>query len=160
MGLFLLQEGVHAKMDSIRARFFWEGSGPKRKYHLLNWPTMCRPKELGGLGLTNTKLLNIALMMKWIWKLLQFDDALWAQIIRAKYPAAGNTFVDSGLRGSPFWKSLHKIKHLFKLGTKHEVWDGSCTLFWLDWWHGWTGGMARDHSKIDFLFSLPCVTTS
>ena len=25
MGLFLLQDGVHEKFDSIRARFFWEG---------------------------------------------------------------------------------------------------------------------------------------
>jgi hypothetical protein len=36
MGLFLLQNGVHAKFDSHRARFFWEGAGTKRKYHLVN----------------------------------------------------------------------------------------------------------------------------
>jgi hypothetical protein len=29
MGLFLLQDGVHAKFDSHRSRFFWEGTGPK-----------------------------------------------------------------------------------------------------------------------------------
>jgi hypothetical protein len=33
MGLFPLHDGVHAKFDTHQSRFFWEGSGPKHKYH-------------------------------------------------------------------------------------------------------------------------------
>jgi hypothetical protein len=66
MGLFLLQDGIHARFDSLRSRFYWEGSGPKRKYRLVSWPTICRPKAMGGLGLLNTKKMNIALLAKWI----------------------------------------------------------------------------------------------
>jgi hypothetical protein len=69
MGLFLLQDGVHLRFDSHRARFFWEGSGPNRKYHLVNWLAVCRPKELGGLRVLNSKKMNVVLMMKWIWRL-------------------------------------------------------------------------------------------
>jgi hypothetical protein len=29
MGLFLLQDGVHAKFDKHRAKFFWEGTDTK-----------------------------------------------------------------------------------------------------------------------------------
>jgi hypothetical protein len=29
MGLFLLQDGVHAKFDKHIAKFFWEGTGTK-----------------------------------------------------------------------------------------------------------------------------------
>jgi hypothetical protein len=64
MGLFLLHDKVHAKFDSHRARFYWEGSGPKCKLHLLNWSVVCRPKECGGLGILNSKKMNIALLMK------------------------------------------------------------------------------------------------
>ncbi|KAK1604887.1 hypothetical protein QYE76_028560 [Lolium multiflorum] len=38
--------------------------------------------------------------------------------------------------GSQFWRSIHKIKHFFKLGARYKVRDGQRTLFWLDKWHG------------------------
>jgi hypothetical protein len=136
MGLFLLHDGIHARFDSHRSKFFWEGAGPKRKYHLVNWPTVCRPKEVGGLGLLNTKNMNLALLLKWIWRLYQDEDTVWARIIRAKYVDASDLFSGSGHDGSPFWKSLHKIKHLFKVGAKHEVRNGFRTNFWKDWWIG------------------------
>ena len=136
MGLFLLQDGVHAKFDSIRARFFWEGSGPKRKHHWLNWPAVCRPKECGGLGLTNTKNMNIALLLKWVWRLYQDDESIWHKVVVAKYPEADNIFAASPCGGSQFWKALHKIKHLFKLGAKLVVKNGLRTFFWKDWWLG------------------------
>jgi hypothetical protein len=83
MGLFLLHDGIHARFDSHRSKFFWEGTGNKRKYHMVNWPSVCRPKSSGGLGLLNSKKMNIALLSKWVWKLYQDDESIWATIIRA-----------------------------------------------------------------------------
>ena len=85
MGLFLLAEGVHAKFDTPRAKFFWEGTSPNRKYHMVKWALVCRPKALGGLGITNSRLLNIALMCKWIWKITQGASGLWVDLLKAKY---------------------------------------------------------------------------
>jgi hypothetical protein len=50
MGLFLLADGTHAGFDKHLARFFWEGIGDKKKFHWVNWPEVCRPKDQGGLG--------------------------------------------------------------------------------------------------------------
>ena len=133
MGLFLLQDGVHAKFDSIRARFFWEGSGPKRKQHWLNWPAVCRPKDCGGLGLTNTKNMNIALLLKWVWRLFQDDESIWHKLVVAKYAEADNIFAASTSGGSQFWRAIHKIKHFFKFGAKYVVKNGERTSFWTDW---------------------------
>jgi hypothetical protein len=96
---------------------------------------VCRPKECGGLGILNTKKMNVALLLKWIGRLYHEEDAMWVQILRAKYPEASDIFAGNGQGGSQFWKSLHKIKHLFKLGAQHTVVDGRRTLFWLDNWH-------------------------
>jgi hypothetical protein len=76
MGLFLLHDGIHARFDSHRFKFYWEGAGPKRKYHLVNWPTVCRPKEVGGLRLPNTKKMNLALLLKWVRRLYQEKDTI------------------------------------------------------------------------------------
>jgi hypothetical protein len=136
MGLFILQDGIHMKFYSHRSRFIWEGAGVKRKYHLLNWPAVCKPKECGGLGIINSKKMNVALMLKWIWRLYHEEDAIWARLLRAKYPSATDIFAGNSSGGLTFWRSLHKIKHFFKLGTAHVVVDGRRTFFWLDLWVG------------------------
>ena len=46
MRMFLLADGVHAKLDTPHSRFFWEGTGIKQKYHLVKWAAVCRPKIL------------------------------------------------------------------------------------------------------------------
>jgi hypothetical protein len=150
MGMFLLQDGIHAKFDSIRARFFWEGTGPKRMYHMINWPAVCLPREVGGLGILNTKKMNIALMLKWVWKLHQDDDSIWARLIRAKYTDTTYIFSYAGQGGSPFWKSLHQIKDLFKIGAKNEIKDGHRTQLWYDKWH--VEGVLRD--RFPLIFSI------
>ena len=45
MGFYLLYEGNHLKMDMARARFFWEGVGDKKKYHMVHWEDLSRPKD-------------------------------------------------------------------------------------------------------------------
>jgi hypothetical protein len=52
---------------------------------MVYWATVWKPKEFGGLEILNAKFLNIALMLKWIWKLYQNAERLWVDLIRAKY---------------------------------------------------------------------------
>jgi hypothetical protein len=137
MGIYLLHEATHGDMNKSRARFFWEGAGNKRKYHMVDWATVCKPRELGGLGILNTKLMNIALMLKWIWKLYQGAEGLWADLLRAKYLRGNDLFSPLvPTKGSQFWNAIHKIKWYFKLGARHRVANGRRTYFWLDWWTG------------------------
>ena len=44
MGVYQLYEGNFQRLDSIRARFFWEGTSKKRKYHMVKWEALNRPK--------------------------------------------------------------------------------------------------------------------
>jgi hypothetical protein len=104
---------------------------------------MCKPKEFGGLGILNTKVMNIALMLKWIWKLYQAPSGLWVDLLKAKYLGDNDLFSpEVPQRGSQFWNSIQKIKWYFKLGARHQVHNGRRTYFWLDWWTG--SGPLRD----------------
>jgi hypothetical protein len=85
MSLYMLHDSTYKAMDKHRSRFFWEGVRSKRKYHMVDWATVCKPKAFDGLGFLNTKLMNISLMLKWIRKLYQAAEGLWANLIRAKY---------------------------------------------------------------------------
>jgi hypothetical protein len=88
-------------MDKPRFCFFWEGVGNKRKYHMVDWATVCKPKAFGCPGNLNTKLMNISLILKWIWKLYQDAEGLWAVLIRAMYLGGRDLFSnDVPTRGS------------------------------------------------------------
>jgi hypothetical protein len=137
MGLYLLYDTTHGAMDASRARFFWEGVSNKRKYHMVDWATVCKPNVFGGLGILNTKAINIAFMLKWTWKLYQGEEGLWADLIRAKYLGDKDLFSpEVPTRGSQIWNAIHKVKWHFKLGARYRVRYGRRTYFWLDWWTG------------------------
>ena len=44
MDVIQLYEGNFQRVDSIRSRFFWEGTSKKRKYHMIKWEALIRPK--------------------------------------------------------------------------------------------------------------------
>lgn len=47
----------------------WQCGCTTKKYHLINWETVCTPKIHGGLGTLDLRCMNIILLTKWIWKL-------------------------------------------------------------------------------------------
>jgi hypothetical protein len=136
MGVCMLGDGIHDVLRKHRARFFWEANGPKKKYHWVRWDAVCMPKSMGGLGIMDTKLMNVCLMAKWVWKIMSGAQGLWVDIIRGKYLNGRDIWVDSHPRGSQFWNTLQKIKRVLCLGAKHHVVSGTSTRFWHDWWLG------------------------
>jgi hypothetical protein len=70
MSFFEIPKGVRKKLDYFRSRFFWQSDEHKRKYRLAKWDIMWQPKEQGGLGIHNLELKNIALLSKWLYRML------------------------------------------------------------------------------------------
>jgi hypothetical protein len=48
MSMYLLPKTILEKMDKTRKKFFWQGGGEKKKYHLVKWDKITRPKKKGG----------------------------------------------------------------------------------------------------------------
>jgi hypothetical protein len=85
MSFFALPKGVQKKLDYFRSRFYWQGGEQKKKKcRLAKWSILCQPKDQGGLGIYDLHIKNIALLSKWLFKLLA-TEGTWQQLLRNKY---------------------------------------------------------------------------
>jgi hypothetical protein len=84
ISFFLLPKGILRKLDYYRSRFFWQGYSEKKKYRLAKWSVVCSPKDQGGLGIHDLEVKNIALLGKWLFKLL-IEEGTCQTILKRKY---------------------------------------------------------------------------
>ena len=134
MGMYILPEGVHSSFDKELARFFWQAGDGRPKYHMVKWADICLLKDRGGLGIPASRRMNVALMLRWVWRILRGDGGLWLQLIESKYLQGQPLLACSHSAGSKFWKSIQAIKDEIRLGLRFSVGNGSGTQFWLDPW--------------------------
>ncbi|XP_058750806.1 uncharacterized protein LOC131623814 [Vicia villosa] len=75
------------------------------------------PFEKGGLGVKNIAVFNSALLNKWRWRILQGHNALWFNILKARY---GDLSLNMcrGERGSKIpYSALFWWKDILKVGS-------------------------------------------
>jgi hypothetical protein len=84
ISFFLLPKGILHKLNYYRSHFFWQGDSEKKKYQLVKWSVVCRPKDQGGLGFHDLELKNSALLGKRLFKLLTEQD-VWQTLLKRKY---------------------------------------------------------------------------
>jgi hypothetical protein len=91
---------------------------------------LARPKEFGGLGFTDTRLVNKCLLSKWIFKIERGDVDLCNTLLRRKY-LRGEEFFSVGML-EEHHNSGNGWKYVVGKGNKarfwHEVWLGECPL--------------------------------
>ncbi|KAJ4755660.1 RNA-directed DNA polymerase (reverse transcriptase)-related family protein [Rhynchospora pubera] len=139
MSAFMLPSWVLKAIDKLRRTFLWgRSTGTRNGIHLLSWDRVCLPKQLGGMGVLNLKLLNISLLLKWLWRLFEMPNSPWACLTRSLLASRMHTTPLAWTsRGSFFWKDLLKLRHIFSISTKFNLGDGRDTLFWFsDWGNG------------------------
>lgn len=70
--------------EAICWNFISGSSDSQRKWHLVSWGKICQPKEHGGVGFKNLKILNKAYIVKLAWQMINDPEKLWVQIMKAK----------------------------------------------------------------------------
>lgn len=87
------------------------------------------------MGILNTKIMNVALLGKWVIRLYNSgDDDMVCCLLRKNYLTTCTFAVANEKGGSQFWNGLLKIRVWVNWGVIHKVNDGKNTLFWEVTW--------------------------
>jgi hypothetical protein len=69
------------EIDKICRRFLWAGGDSSiRGKAMVAWTIACRPKELGGLGISDLKLFGYALQTRWLWLRKTDSSRAWSHL--------------------------------------------------------------------------------
>ncbi|WJX73641.1 hypothetical protein P8452_57400 [Trifolium repens] len=149
LSLFKMPMKTWKKIVSIQRNFLWGGANNKSKIAWVKWVDVCRSKEDGGLGVKNLRLMNIALLTKWRWRLLTSQDSLFSLVLKAKY--GENIGFSPNLSqernksiASLWWKDVCDLGRISSIDDGDwcneimikKMGNGGGTRFWLDLWIG------------------------
>ena len=87
MSIFRMLAVVIRCLEKIMQSFFWRGTQPDvtRGAALVAWKTVCRPVSQGSLGIRNLLHTNMALLSRWVCRLMQPSDDLVSVVLRDGY---------------------------------------------------------------------------
>lgn len=72
-------------LDRVQRNFIWGTTNSTKKLHMINWDTVVKNKELGGLNIQKSRVKNDAMLTKLAWRLYKNPNSLWASLLTKKY---------------------------------------------------------------------------
>jgi hypothetical protein len=124
-------------IDRARKHGLWRGSDVAGKGKpLLAWEKVTAPKDKGGLGLKNLRIMNEALLIKHFHKFYNKEDIPWVQLIWNTHYTNGQVPHASLEKGSFWFRDIMKFCDHFRGIASANVGRGDTTLLWQDVWNG------------------------
>ncbi|KAL4568858.1 hypothetical protein LXL04_024475 [Taraxacum kok-saghyz] len=77
LSLFRAPCSVIDALEKYRKRFLWGGAANKNAISWVSWKVVLDAKERGGLRIGSLKSLNVAFIVKWLWRMNWESMALW-----------------------------------------------------------------------------------
>jgi hypothetical protein len=108
---------------------------------------VCKEKNKRGLGVRDINLVNLSLLAKWRWRLLQPGLPLWKEVLVARYGSHILLEADWSSHRTPslaskWWKNIVAIdnvvpgKNWFSDALTQKIGNGLSTSFWNVKWIG------------------------
>ncbi|XP_074293457.1 uncharacterized protein LOC141620503 [Silene latifolia] len=120
--MFILPNGVIARIKAICKNFFWDGGVDFHMSPLVSWDKVCRPKIEGGLGLKNDIIWNKAAVGKLVWWIALKSDHLWVRWVNHTY-IKGRAWQDYSATASSswYWRKIWQMKILLNDPYEQQV---------------------------------------
>eukprot|EP00253_Pinus_taeda_P020137 PITA_20137 len=99
-------KGILLQMRNIQRDFLWVKGEEKKKWALVAWEKICKPKNHEGLGLDDLEILSKVLGAKLWWRWIKEPGAHWAIIWKEKYASSwlDNDCIRMDDREALFWE--------------------------------------------------------
>jgi len=137
---------VWKRIVRIQREFLWGGVGGGRKVSWVKWKSVCQQKANGGIGIKDIRVMNVSLLAKWKWRLLDGEKALWKDVLEGKYGPCKESLLVGGIASWPrnasvWWKDVVRLEDFggqgwFNSELKRKVGNGVDTSFWMVNWCG------------------------
>jgi hypothetical protein len=136
MSSFLLPNSFCSELDRIFKNFWWGFPAKKaRNLSLKAWDSLCIPKVLEGLGLRKMREVNLTLVSKLGWKLLNRSDSMWVTQLHYKYLNSGSFLSHTSLSSSSWlWKGIQKTISFISKGVYNRIHSSSFFPIWSFTW--------------------------
>lgn len=141
-----MPDKVWRKIVRVQREFLWGGVGGGKKISWVKWETVCQHKKRGGLGVKDIRVMNVSLLLKWRWRLLNGERTLWKDVIEEKYGPCVGSLVERvnypwPRYSSLWWKDLVSLGDFgaegwFNSKVLRIVGNGMNTSFWNVKWKG------------------------
>ncbi|GJX34045.1 putative RNA-directed DNA polymerase, eukaryota, reverse transcriptase zinc-binding domain protein, partial [Tanacetum coccineum] len=128
LSIFKVSDIVLKTLEKKRANFFWGGSHDTRKLAWVKWPIVLASQNKGGLDVGSLKSFNLALLLKWCWRMISNPNALWVKVIKGPFG------IWSKIVGSSNFLQSNEI--IPNDSIRYRVGCGSSIRFWKDLWIG------------------------
>lgn len=124
------------QISSFLRNFLWQGGrGSDKKLHLVNWDTVKKPIDEGGLQIRDPSLVNLALGSKILWKMIKEPLHPVSAILRSKYtnkPDFRILQLGYTTNSTLLWKLCFKSSNLFNRYAYRIPGNGKRTRLWQD----------------------------
>eukprot|EP00253_Pinus_taeda_P025758 PITA_25758 len=118
--------------------FLWGKEETRKKWALVSWDKICKPKSHGGLGLDDQEVLSKVLGAKLWWRWVKEPKAQWAKTWKEKYASSWQTSdlirMSRNIKGSYIWNKAWENRSLVQKNSFWEIRAGDLAPFWEEKW--------------------------
>ena len=129
MSFYLSPKWGCDRIDKCKRNFLWYGDKEcKGEWsNSVVWGDVCKPKNQGGMRVLDLKVMNQALLGKWLWKWFRKPDIVWVKITETAYfKSTRGWTVSNHADISLIWKIVMSNIDSFMCSTTVKV--GTCDM--------------------------------
>lgn len=107
LSFFKIPTVVVEDIIKIQRKFLWNHKEDKKCMNWVSWSSMCKHQNEGDLGFKDLAKFNKELLVKWVWRFLNEEKAIWKVVLEARYGVLEERIIQKGRVGhrstKPMW---------------------------------------------------------